>query len=162
LIEHLRVDDPAWRHIQLVGAEALQEWERIASLDRYLAEGGHVEQANTSTHGQMLFTLVVEPVLPFPAVAIFARLPVTSEPVRPFPSRNFAEDRAACPQMLVQGRATDAARAAHLAIRKMLGIEQAKRFGHALAQIKPVLLERLRAPDIDLPQVEGRFAIVHP
>ena len=44
----------------------------------------------------------------------------------------------------------------------MVGVKQAERFGHPLAQIGAVLLKAMRAPDIDLPEVERRLAIVHP
>ena len=64
--------------------------------------------------------------------------------------------------MLVQRRAADAARRCHLPVREMVGVEQAERLGDALLQVAPVLLERLRAADVDLPQVEWRFAVVDP
>ena len=38
VIEHLCVDDPAWRDVDVIGTQALQECSRAASLDADLAE----------------------------------------------------------------------------------------------------------------------------
>ncbi|OIQ69660.1 hypothetical protein GALL_487380 [mine drainage metagenome] len=110
----------------------------------------------------MLGLLVVEPVLPPPVIAVLPLLPRTRKPVRPLPARNLAKHRAALLQMLVQRRASHPARGFHLPVGVVVGIKQPQRFSHPLLQIAPVALERLRAANIDLPQVKRRLAIIDP
>src|SRR5690606_8773659 len=106
--------------------------------------------------------LVLEPVLPLPAIAVFPLLPFLREPVGALPAGDLAEDGAAGLEVLVQRRAAHAAGRRHLAIGKMVGIEKAERFGDTVPEIGAGLLERLGAADIALPEVEGRLAVVHP
>ena len=87
LVEHLRVDDLARRHVDVVGAEPLQEGAGVAALDPDLAERGHVEQADAVPDRQMLVALVVEPVLPLPGIAVFALLAVARRTSWRAPSR---------------------------------------------------------------------------
>src|SRR4029079_11647424 len=134
----------------------------IAALDPDLAERGHVEQTEAVPDGEMLVALVVEPVLPFPGIAVGALLAVAGEPVGALPTGDFAEYRAARLEMFVQRRAAHAARRRHLAIRKMVCIKQTERLGHARLEVAAVLLERLGAADIDLPEIEGRLAVIDP
>ena len=110
----------------------------------------------------MLVALVVEPVLPLPAVAVFALLSVAREPVGAFPAGRLAEHRAARFQVPVQRRTADAAGRGHLAVGKVVRVEQSERLFRAVVEIGPVGLERLNAPDVDVPQVEGRLAVLHP
>jgi hypothetical protein len=162
LVEHLGVDDLARRHVHIVGAKPLQEGAGIAPFDADLAERGHVEQADAVADRQMFVALVVEPVLPFPGIAVLALLALTREPVGPLPAGNLAEHRAACLQMFMERGAPDVPRGRHLPVGKMVGIEQAERLGDALSEIAAVLLERLGAADVDLPEIEGCFAVVDP
>lgn len=64
--------------------------------------------------------------------------------------------------MFVQGRTAHAARRLRLAEGEVVGIEQSQRFADALAQVGAIGLEGLGAADVHVPQVEWRFAIVHP
>ncbi len=54
------------------------------------------------------------------------------------------------------------ARALHLTIGKMIGIQQAKRFGNTGLQIAAIDLKGLHPPDINIPQIHRRVAAVHP
>ena len=155
-IEHLGVDDTARFDIHVVGAQMLQEGERIAALDPDLAEGGHVEQAGRLAHRHVLALLVFKPVLPLPGILVFARLTLVGKPVGPLPARHFAEHRTARLELLMDRRAADAARRRHLPVGEVIGIEQPERLGHAVLQVMTVLLERLRPADVDLPQIERR------
>jgi hypothetical protein len=84
------------------------------------------------------------------------------KPIRTLPSRDFTEHGATGLEVFVQRRASHAARGSHLAIGKVICVKKAKRFGDAFLQVRTVLLEWLSAADIDLPQVEGRLAVIHP
>ena len=161
-VEHLRVDDLSGRDVHVVGAQSLQESQCVAALNPDLAEGGHVEHADAGAHGHVLVASIVEPVLPLPAIAVLALLPFAGEPVGALPAGRLAEDGATRLQVLVQRRAPHATGSCRLAVGEMVGIEQAERLDGAVVEIGPVALEGLDAADVDVPQVEGRLAILHP
>ncbi len=62
----------------------------------------------------------------------------------------------------MERRAADAPRGGFLAIGEVIGVEEAQRFLGAFEQVVPVALERLHPADIDIAQVEGFLAILHP
>ena len=161
-IQHLCVDDFARRHVHVVGAEALQEGQRVAAFYPDFAERGHVEQADAVADGEMFVALVAEPVLPLPGIAVLALLALPGEPVGALPAGDFAEHGAARLQVFVQGRAPDVTGRRHLSVRKMVGVEQAECFGNAFLQIAAVLLEGLGATDVDLPKIERGFTVIDP
>ena len=161
-VQHLGIDQPPRSDIDIIGADALQETAGIAPLDPDLAEGRHVIKPDILTQGHVLGALVVEPVLRPPGIAVCALLPVLGEPVGALPPRGLAKHRAARLQRLMQRRAADTARGFHLPIGVVIGIQKPQRFRYPLLQIRAVALERLRAADIHLPQIEGGFAVRHP
>jgi hypothetical protein len=161
-VQHLGVDDAAGRHVHLVGADMVEEGGGVAPLHPDLAEGGHVKEAHPLPHGHVLGAGVLEPVLPVPAIAVFARLTGIGEPVRPFPPRDLAEDRAGPFQVFMHRAPPHAARGFDLPVGPVIGIEKAEGLRHAFLQVSAVALERLGAADVDLPQVEGRLAIHDP
>src|SRR3546814_4195345 len=59
-------------------------------------------------------------------------------------------------------RVAHAARRGELAMGKVVGVEQAQRFRRPLDEVAAVVLEGLHAPEVDVPEVEGRPARLHP
>ncbi len=161
-VQHLRIDDATCGHVHVIAAEPVQKCAGVAPFDPDLAKAGHVEQAHPVAHRQMFRALVVEPVLPFPRIAVFAFLPVAREPVGALPSRHLSEHRTARLQVFVQRCAPHPARSFDLPVGEVIGIKQAQRFGHPFLQIAAVALKRLRAADVHFPQVERRFAFGDP
>ncbi len=89
-------------------------------------------------------------------------LACAGEPVGALPSRQFAKDGAVFGQLRVEGRAPDSACCGLLAIREVIGIQQAKGFGRAFHQIALVALKRLHPRNVDIAQIEGLCAVFHP
>src|SRR3546814_1862333 len=58
-------------------------------------------------------------------------------------------------------RVAHAARRGELAMGKVVGVEQAQRFRRPLDEVAAVVLEGLHAPEVDVPEVEGRPARLH-
>ena len=110
----------------------------------------------------MLVPLVKEPVLALPVVAVFALLPVPGKPVGTLPSRRLPKDRATLPEVFMDRRPSHPARRFDLPERIVVRIEETKGFGHALLQVPPVALKRLRAADINVPEIERRAPLVDP
>ena len=161
-IEHLGIDQPAHRHVHLIRAKVLEKGQRIGTIDTDLPERGHVEHPDPGPHRHMFGLLVFEPVLPLPGITVFAVLPRIGEPIGALPARDLTEHGAARLQVFMQGRAAHPARRCHLPIGEVIGVKQAQCFADPFLQIPAVFLERLGAANIDLPQIEGRLAIVHP
>ena len=110
----------------------------------------------------MFGLLVVKPVLAFPGVFVGGFLTGVREPVGAFPTRNFTEHRAPRLQMVMQGRAADAAGGFDLTVGEVVGVEKAEGFCDPLLEVFAVALEGLGAADVDLPEVEGRLFLDDP
>ena len=64
LIEPLRIDDLAWRDVDIIGADTVQNFQRIAAFDRILRKGGLVEE-DAILHQLLGFVIGArKPVLP--------------------------------------------------------------------------------------------------
>src|SRR5690606_33862642 len=105
---------------------------------------------------------VVEPVLPAPGIVVVPRLARLCEPVRALPPADLAEDGALGIELRMERRAAHASSGRLLAIGEMVGIEQAERLLRAFVKVVPVALEGLVAADIDVAEVEGLLARLHP
>ena len=162
VIEELSIDQPADLDINLVAANAVQHRHSVTAFHADLAEGSHVKEADIVAHGKMFCLGIVEPVLALPGIPVLRCHAFGCEPVGAFPAGGRTEAGTACLQLLMNGRAAHAARRDRLQIGKVVGIQQAQGLADTFLQVEPVLLERLHAADIDLPQVERRFAVVDP
>ena len=130
---------------------------------RNLPKRGHVEQADRVAHRQVLVALVVEPVLPARSSDIRGSTPGAANQLARSQPATSPKHRAARLEMFVQRRAAHAARGRHLAVGKVVGVEQAERLGRAVAQIaRGSFWNGCSAADVDIPEVEGRRAVVDP
>ena len=161
-VQHLGIDHTTRRHVQLIGANLVQKRRCIPPFHPDFPERRHIKQPNTAAHCHMFGFLVVKPVLPRPGILILCRLPRIGEPIGALPPGGFAKHRTARLQMIVQRRSAHPARGGKLAVREVIGIEQAKRFADPFLQIFAVALKGLRAPDINFPQIKRRFAFCYP
>src|SRR5262245_66480823 len=82
LVQPLGIDDPAGSDIDVIGRDAVQHRQRIASLENEFGEGGLVEQADRVPYRFGFDCSIGEPVLPPIGIAIFRLDTGWSEPVR--------------------------------------------------------------------------------
>ncbi len=161
-VEELGIDNLAHRHRHLRTADMVHESLGLWPLDPDLAEGRHIIKPDARADGGVFGGLIFEPVLPAPSIAIFARLAGIGEPIGPLPACKFAHDRAMLLQMCVHRAAPDAPRGRLLAIGKVIGIEQAQRFGRPRRQIGLIALKRLHSRDVHVTQIKGFLPVFHP
>src|SRR5437763_10425383 len=162
LIQPLRIDDPADRHVDVIGADPSEHHRRIAAPEHELGERGLIEQAHPFTYRLVLPGRLSEPVLAAVAVFVTRLSPRGREPVRALEARHLSEAGPRCSEAVVQGRLAHPARGLGLPERPMHRIEQAERLDRALAQVALVALERRAAANIDVPQVRGRMPVDDP
>jgi len=164
-VEHLGVDDPPDRHVDVVGAQPLEERARAGPIDLDLGERALIEQAGRTPCRDSLRTNRRRPVLAGPtprAGGLESRVLIPGKPVRSLPAGFFAEDGTQLGESRVCGR--QAQRPASLAFfvrivdvvvgRVDLG-GPSEREGLA-----PVLAAE--PANVHLPQVELRLALDDP
>ena len=110
----------------------------------------------------MLGRGMVEPVLPTVGIPVARLHPPRREPVGALPARGLAETRAGLGQARVQRRGTYVAARRVLPERPVHVVQQAERFGDALFEIAPTVLERQVPPHVHVPQVHGRMPVHDP
>ena len=162
IVEPLRVDDAAHRHIHLAGREAVEHRTGVPALDEVLGEAGLVEERDIVAHRAALGARVLEPVLAAVGVFVLRLDAGWREPVRALPARGLAHAGARGDQAVVQRRAARAARRPVLVVRPVHRVEQPQRLDRAVAQVAAVRLERLRAPDVDIGEVHRRPSVADP
>src|SRR5262249_57817253 len=60
-VEQRGIDDPARRHVHVVGAKVLEDGERVAALEEQFRERGLVEDCDTLARGALLGKAEGEP-----------------------------------------------------------------------------------------------------
>src|SRR4029450_8063609 len=97
MVEHLRVDDAALRHVDVVRADPLEERTRLRTRDLELGEARLVEQPRPPARGRVLGHDRGRPVLAGPPSRPkrgVRGILVRAEPVRALPAGLLAELRA--------------------------------------------------------------------
>ena len=158
IVEPLRVDDAAGRHVHLVGGNPAQHPRGVPALEAELGEGGLVEQAHPVTHRAVLFRRTGEPVLAAEAVFVAGLRAVRRVPVRPLPAEGLAVTGTARREAIVERRAAHPPRGRVLAEGPVHVVEEAEGLAHPLAQIAPVGLEGQVAAYVHVPHVDERPA----
>src|ERR1700733_1577924 len=110
----------------------------------------------------MLFGIVLEPVLPTPAILIARRLSRMRIPVGAPPARGFAEAGPGGGEPLVQHAFLDAARRLPLPERPMVLVADTEGLPDPVAQKARIVLPGVGAADIDRPDIHRRMAMDDP
>src|SRR5262249_52463325 len=129
------------------------------ALQLELGERALVEQRHRFARRLGLLRRMRPPGLRAPAVALVG---LGAEPERPLPAGADAEAGAGRRQAVVQGGAAHAARRRVLTVGPVHGVVQAQRLHGAVAQEARIGLEGLRAANVDVVEVERRFAFRDP
>ena len=161
-VQHLGVDQPARRPVDIVGADPGQRGLGVPALDHELGERALIEQADAFAHGPVFLADRGEPVLPAEAVFVARLDAVGREPVRPLPAELLAEAGAARFEPVVQRRAAQRAAACMFLGRPGDGVMLGVHFHGAGADPFDVAVRRAEAADIDGPQIVGRLAAGDP
>ena len=161
-VQHLRIDQAAGRHVDVVGAEPLEHRERVGALETELAERGLVEEPDRFTHGAVLVRRARKPVLATVAVAVGRFHPRLRVPVGALPAHHDTEARATGREPIVQHARANAARGQRLQERPVHRVEGAHHLHRAVAQVARVALEWRHPPDVDVPEIHRRLAAHDP
>ena len=161
-VEHLGVDEAAGRHVDVVGAETLEDGEGLGPLQTKLAERGLVEEPHGLPHRLVLGRSARKPVLAPVAVAVDRFHARRRVPVRALPAHHHAEAGAAVGEPVVEHALAHAAGCDRLKIRPVDGVERADHLHRAVAQVARVRLEGRHAADVDIPEIHRRLAAHDP
>src|SRR5215204_3319925 len=146
-------------YIHFVARDAVQDAHSVPPLDHVLGKARLVEESHSLANRHVLLAGGLEPVLPAIRVCVPGRLTRESEPVRSLPACDLAEAGSRRCYPIVQNRPTYAAGGLVLPKRPMHVVEQPKRLRHARHEETRGILVREEPADIDVPQIEGRFAV---
>jgi len=162
VVAPLRVDGLADRCVDLGDRDVVQYGEGVGPLDPGLGERRLVEQADGIPHALALPDHVLVPVLLAVGVDVLLRLTGVGEPVGSLPAGGLAEHGPGRLDSIVQRRRANASRRLVLPEWPVHGVEQAKAFGDAVAQVVLVGLERLSSTDVHRVQVHWRVLVGDP
>ena len=113
-IEPGGVGDDSGVSIDAVGGDALHHRTGVAALHEEFRHEGHVHEAHAFPDRPMLALPLAKPVLATPTQLTDRGLDTgTGVPVSAFPTGDIAEVRTLSGELVVQGRALDAARGRH-------------------------------------------------
>ena len=161
-VEQLRVGEAAGRLVDVVGADPVERAQRILAGQFVFGEGRLVEDADRLAHMPVLVADRAEPVLPAHRIDVLRLDALRRKPVGPLPAELRAEHHVMRLQPLVERR--DDARPPGLVflVREADRVVLAIGFERAVAHPVAVAVQAGKAPDVDDPQVERRFAVDHP
>ena len=148
IIKPLGVNQSSRRHINIIGANAVQHRTSISALQPEFGKARLVEQANRLTHRFAFGSIGVKPVLPAIAIFILWRTAGFAIPVCAFPTERFSKTCAGCRQAVVQSGFPHTARCFILLEWIMRCVKETQAFGHPFTQIFAVDLEGHVAADI--------------
>ena len=161
-VEPCRVDGDTGIHVDLGGRDAVQDPDRVGTLDEELGQGRLVEQGRSLPASPVLGRRVVEPILATIGVDVGGLDPLGCVPVGAFPTGVLTVTGPECHQPVIKRRAPYPPGRVHLAERPVHGVEQPESFHRPVAEVTPVGLERLGPTDVDVPEIHGRVAADDP
>ena len=161
-VEPLGIDRAVHGHINLIGTDLVQHCQGVPARHLKFGKRGLFEQRHAFSHRFVFSGPVLEPILSAITVFILRRGFAGRIPIRPLPPRRLAKTGAGPDQTVMQGRFPHAPTGAVLIERPMRGVEQAKAFTDAFAQITGIALVRQGTADIHVPQIHRRIAISDP